>query len=227
MRDWFRASALYNPLWIVAGTIMGLWGTGMSTWVGVLWVAIGCVIAIVAWRASAQQVREGRLISENLGKLVSVTEPSPVNILAAAAAKILTLESEINALKRQQQRNLSQDQIETMSAYFDSVPFEEKSAIWVFFRRNNPEATLYAKQLGRFLSDQRLGGGWSEDSKIEPDLAGVVVRVKDNQSPPAIAWHLSEALKRANIESRIEVMPDLQYGFPPLTECQLIIGKNG
>jgi hypothetical protein len=101
MRDWFSASALYVPLWIIAGTVMGLWGTGMGNPVGALWVLIGCAIAALAWRASAHQAKESRLISENLGKLVSVTEPSPANILAAAGAKILTLDNELRQLKEQ------------------------------------------------------------------------------------------------------------------------------
>ncbi len=101
MRDWFSASSLYIPCWVVAGTIMGLWGTGMSPSVAIAWVAIGLAIAGLAWRASAHQVREGREIRENLGKLVNVTEPSPVNILAAAGAKILTLEHAQDELKSQ------------------------------------------------------------------------------------------------------------------------------
>lgn len=100
MRDWLSWDALYVPSWILAGTILALWGiTQVSALAAIIWLAIGFAIALLAWRASAHQVRDGREIRENIGKLVSVTEPSPKNILAAAAAKILTLEHSQTELK--------------------------------------------------------------------------------------------------------------------------------
>lgn len=118
--DWFSASALYIPAWILAGTGMGIWGPRTVPAI-VIWLVIGGLIAIFAWRASAQQVMQSRLIAENLGKLVSVTEPSPVNILTAAAAKILTLESEINSVKEGQWRSISARQ---KKAFHDSLSGE-------------------------------------------------------------------------------------------------------
>ncbi len=100
MGDWFSGAAIYVPAWVLAGTAMGLWGvTNVSPLATAAWLAIGFVIAGLAWYASAQQVKQERAIADNLGKLVNVTEPSPRNILVAAAAKILTLDHEISELK--------------------------------------------------------------------------------------------------------------------------------
>jgi hypothetical protein len=97
MRDWFNASSLYVPAWVLAGTVMGIFGPH-SAFAITIWLLVGLVIALFAWRASAAQTRQSREIHENLGKLVSVTESSPTNVIAAVAAKILTLERQTAAI---------------------------------------------------------------------------------------------------------------------------------
>jgi hypothetical protein len=226
MRDWFSAGALYIPAWILLGALMGIWGPHDATAIAI-WILASVVVASFGWRAGAGQAKQSREIHENLGKLVRVTEPSPVNILTAAAAKILTLESEINAVKRQQPRRLNHDQIEAMSAYFESVPREERSGITILVHKNNPEATQYGRDLDFLFRNFGLAHGLQPDSGIGRDLVGVIIRVKDDQSRPPIAKHLSEALTRAKIEHRIEALSNLQFGFAPKTDCQLVLGRNG
>lgn len=136
------------------------------------------------------------------------------------------LRAELAELRRNQQRTLTQDQIEIMSAYFRSVPREEKTGISIKVRQNNPESGRYAEELSRFCAWHALGGGISADAGISRDLVGLVIRVKDNRAAPPIARHLSEALRLANIESRIEALPNLQFALELLIQCELVVGKN-
>jgi hypothetical protein len=99
LKDWFSVQALYLPFWVFLGSGMGLLGHGMNLGTEEVWIVISIVVALMSWWTGARQVYRERLaalrdreIQENLGKLVSVTEPSTSNILTAAAAKILTLE---------------------------------------------------------------------------------------------------------------------------------------
>jgi hypothetical protein len=96
MRDWLSASSLYVPAWVLAGTVMGIFGPHSIVGI-IIWLSVGLVIALFAWSASAAQTKQSREIHENLGKLVSVTESSPTNVIAAVAAKILDLETRVKS----------------------------------------------------------------------------------------------------------------------------------
>jgi hypothetical protein len=236
MRDWFSGSALYIPLWMLAGTGMGLWGAHMSGMAEALWVLIGFAVAGLAWRASAQQVRVGREIQENLGKLVSVTEPSPVNVLAAAAAKILTLEhaqneatsklsnlqEEITLLKKDQQRTVSRAQWKAISQVLTALANkEQRLSLSIKVPYGDLEAEKYAKDFMRIFSC-----GIGSDNLIGPDLVGLIIRVRDRSLIPPTATYLSQALEAAGIEHRIDSL-DLQFPLRTEFETELVVGSNG
>jgi hypothetical protein len=187
MRDWFTGEAIYVPSWVLAGTIMGLWGvTKVSLVATVVWLLVGTVIAGLAWRASVGQARQGRLVVENLGKLVSVTTPSPVNIIAAAGAKILTLDHEISELKaelqRQSRRTLSPAQKEAITKSLQES--KEYLAIGILLRADNAEADEYARQFSLIFSHLGMGGALYPYNLPE-DLTGLVIRVEDPKAPPS------------------------------------------
>ena len=84
---------------MLVGTVLAIFHPVAGVWVSI-WVGAGILIALFAWRAGAWQSRDTREIRENLGKLVSVTEASPSNIIAATAAKILELEHKTATLPK-------------------------------------------------------------------------------------------------------------------------------
>src|SRR6266849_5014953 len=101
--DYFTIEAGYVPLWVLLGSALGLIGIpNMSSSFEIIWIVLSLLVALMAWRTGAHQVRRGRQadaqvaeINQTLGKLVSVTESSPVNVIRATAAKILDLERQL------------------------------------------------------------------------------------------------------------------------------------
>jgi hypothetical protein len=243
MRDWFSASALYNPFWIVMGTLMGLWGTGMSNWVGGVWVVIGCAIAALAWRASAHQAREGRLISENLGKLVNVTEPSPANILAAAGAKILTLDhaqteltaklgelqKELDETKSHQRRELSLNQRSVLKTTIEALQQrhgKEFLRIPVIYNFMVNDARDYAEQFAEVLSACGVSGVATSTDDVPREFQGLALWVKNGDSPPTNARFFVSALQQAGIHARFETLTGRRAPHIQDNHCEFIVGRR-
>lgn len=223
MGDWLSAESLYVPSWVIIGTAAGLWGP-TSMMGKFAWAAIGLVIASFAWRASAKQTRQSREITKNLGKLVSVTEPSPANILAAAAAKILELEGGINDLKDRRPRTISAEQWDQMSDVFRALG-SRTVRIVVVFQEKYYEAARYGREFAGFFQHHGIGGAALTNAvpPVPDDMRGVVIRYDNGSQKPEVVDRLARALAVTHVEYRIEASP-----FPPELRncCELIIGRN-
>jgi hypothetical protein len=154
---------------VLLGTIIGVWGaTKVSPLAAVALTLIGFVVALFGWRAAAYQAMENREIREHLEKLVSVTEPSPKNILVAAAAKILDLEHQQKVLRDslaelQDERasrwpRLTESQGKQFVTALKELPIKERPPVVYFFQ--NPflaDCLEFAGSLCRLVQE----AGWS------------------------------------------------------------------
>ncbi len=139
MRDWLNASSLYIPAWVLLSALMGIWGPHSTTAIA-LWLLASLIVALFAWRASAAQNKQAREIQEGLGKLVSVTESSPTNVIAAVAAKILELEQKTATVPQLQSE---------LSRYKERLDNYESATWSPPSRADREEAEGLLRQLGK------------------------------------------------------------------------------
>lgn len=145
LRDWLNPASWYVPLWVLAGTVMGIIGPHGPVGIGV-WLILGAIIAVFAWKASAEQTKQSREIHEYLGKLVDASSSSPTAIISAVAAKILALEARVADLKW---RTVTADQ---RKRFCDAMPKDRRIPMWcVWCAPADAEAVSYAKQVLRMF----------------------------------------------------------------------------
>lgn len=84
------------------------------------------------------------------------------------------------------------------------------------------EAEKYAKDFMQIFSCEI-----SYDSKIGPDLVGLVIRVKDPKLLPTTATYLAEALKAADLHYKIDPLDYLQFPIDNDSGVELVIGSKG
>jgi hypothetical protein len=185
MRDWFSGEAVYVPAWILAGTIMGLWAAAqVNVYAAIAWLLVGGIISAIAWRAAARQVRQGREIAQNLAKLVSVTETSPTNILAAAAAKILALEysitelsGQLESLRTREWGRLTESQKDELAERLKKIG---SHPVWVI-RPNTADCIRFAKD----FDETFRRGSWHlpESEPYSPGEEKAGIRIQGTLGP--------------------------------------------
>lgn len=143
--------------------------------------------------------------------------PRDPNDLEERIEKLATLENEIRLLKRQQQRTLNREQLVAISQILRvAANKQERLSIAVKVPYNDLEAEKYGLDLHSVFHC-----GISKDSKIGPEVKGLIVRVKNRNSPTV--KYLSQALEAAKLPNNIESL-DLQ--FPIECEAELVVGSH-
>jgi hypothetical protein len=232
LKDWLCIEAFYIPLWVLLGSFLGLIGVGkMNAVTERFWIVATVAVAMMAWRTGARQVFRERLSSEqdnqiekSLGQLVSVTQPSPVNIIQAAAAKILDLEGQLKQIQRGSPRSITAAQWDAMSSILCELPIRVPQII-VLFREEYFEAASYAREFARLFQYHGIGGSvlTIASPPLSADLTGLILRYESSQRKPDILVRLSRALTLAHIDHREEAVPlptELR-GY-----CELVVGRS-
>jgi len=93
MSDFFSASAIYPPLWILLGFVSGFFAEhAMSEKSKIAWAGAFILLALLAWRSGVQQtraqVRDHKLIVAIAKKVGVPPDSSPEVIEAAVEDKI-------------------------------------------------------------------------------------------------------------------------------------------
>jgi hypothetical protein len=232
LKDWFCIEAFFIPLWVLLGSGLGLIGVrNMSGATEQFWIGATIAVTIMAWATGARQVSRERSskeqdneIEKSLGQLVSVTQPSPVNIIQAAAAKILDLEGQLKQIQRGSPRSITAEQWDAMSSILCELPTHVPQII-VLFREEYFEAASYAREFARIFQYHGIGGSilTIASPPLSADLTGLVLRYESSQRKPDILIRLSRALTLAHIDHREEAVP-----LPPELKgfCELVVGRN-
>jgi hypothetical protein len=230
--DYFSIDSIYVPLWVLLGSFLGLVGVGsINALIEGVWITASVVVALMAWRTGARQVHRERLadqqakdIKNSLGKLVSVTEPSPSNVIAAAAAKILDLEKQLKDIQQDSPRSISAEQWDAMSSILRELPSRVPHII-VLFREEYFESARYAREFVSLFQFHDIGGAILPNPipPLTADVNGLVLRYDSSQQKPDIITRLSRALTLAHIDHHEEAVP-----FPADLKgnCQLVVGKK-
>ena len=195
MRDRFSVKTLVIPAWVLAGIAQYLWGPPGVT-ARVVWILVGLGIAYFAWRAAVDQEKEAQDIATNLGKLVSVTEPSPKNILAAAAAKILTLEhsqtqlaAQLDQIRAREWQRLTNAQKTDLAERLRKIG---PHTVWIV-RPQNLDCIALAADFDSVFREALWDVPASEPYSIEEQKRGITIH--------SLMGAVEEALRTAIIEA--------------------------
>jgi CRP-like cAMP-binding protein len=122
MRDWFHFTSIYTPLWVLAGSGLGLYGIS-QVGVGALitWIVISAAIAGFAWYSGVEQLRQGRRTVDALDALKPLikqeTASTPEEITRAIVREVrLAFQDAFNELRRLQSENLNLRKMNAESA---------------------------------------------------------------------------------------------------------------
>jgi CRP-like cAMP-binding protein len=122
MRDWFHFTSIYTPLWVLAGSGLGLYGIS-QVGVGALitWIVISAAIAGFAWYSGVEQLRQGRKTVDALDALKPLikqeTASTPEEIARAIVREVRAgFQDAFNELRRLQSENLNLRKMNAESA---------------------------------------------------------------------------------------------------------------
>ncbi len=139
-----------------------------------------------------------------------------------AAAKIANLESELQSIKRQQQRTITPDQWKAIYDFLRVLPAEERGGVQIGVRHDNQEAQRYGIEFSRLFGDVGLGGGIGT-MDAPADAVGLIIRIDSNRPRPPIADHLSKAFNLAGLKYQVQSLEIPRFAL--LCACELVIGK--
>jgi hypothetical protein len=148
--------------------------------------------------------------------------PAAQTILSAAAAKIVELNSQINELRRCQQRTISAKQWKTMFDLLNFLPDSDRGHIQLTTYHDNAEARRYCQEFAEFLFHLNLCSG-TGILDGPPDAVGLVLRFDSKKPRPMIVERFSEALTLAGLRHKVR-----SFDFPPemlAGQCELVVGK--